>query len=383
MDGTRRTRVLLYVPLLEIGGTESRVGRLAAGLDPARFECIAAWSDAWGPVGDRLVDAGIQVTELPLNASSPNPTAVHRLREIAPDIFHSFSYKQHAGDVLAAREADVPLIVTSRVNARNWDAHDRVQDWELTRNVCTDWITAVSAAAAAPCVNIEGFPSERITVIRNGVRGPEQHGGVTALRRELGLSDSVALVGYLANYRREKGHALLLEAFRHVLDVRPDTHLVCCGADGDGGKASLRAMLATSALEGHVSLLDSRTDVDAVYRALNLYVNTSVSEGLSNAILEAMAYGLPVVATRVGGTPEAVLDGATGLLAPPDARALATAMVRLLNDPQRRRTMGQAGYDRFRRDFTIDSMVNGYASLYDDLHQSLASRGGRSSGAIA
>jgi glycosyltransferase involved in cell wall biosynthesis len=360
-----RTRVLLYVPLLELGGTEQKVERLARGLDPTCFEPVVAWSDRWGPVGDRIERAGIRLCRL---YPKSQDAWEEQLRGIAPDIFHSFSYKKDALDVLAAKAAQIPVIVTTRVNIRDWDPDHCVQDWEHVRNRLTGRITAVSKAAAAICAEVEGQPLQEITVIHNGVPIPQHRHRNPSLRAELGLPDSVQLVGFAGNYRPEKGHEFLLRSFRSILDRNPQVHLVCRGSDPFGLKAGLLNLVAELGIERHVTLLDSTPDVDAVYGALDIYVHPSLMEGFSNSILEAMAQGLPVVATNVGGTPEAVLDGLTGLLIPAgDGPALAEAVLALLDDPQRARLLGDAGAARVSRRFSLTAMVEAHEHLYDEL----------------
>jgi glycosyltransferase involved in cell wall biosynthesis len=360
-----RTRVLLYVPSLEIGGTERKVARLACGLDQTCFEPIVAWSDRWGPIGDRLESAGIRLCRL--HAKSQDHWE-EQLRGIAPDIFHSFSYRKDALDVLAATAAQIPLIVTTRVNSREWDPEGHAQDWEHVRNRLTHRISAVSKAAAAICVRVEGQPPEKITVIHNGVPIPQQRRRDAALRAQLGLGDSVQLVGFVANYRPEKNHEFLLKSFRSVLDLNPNVHLVCCGSDPFGRKAGLQNLAAELGIERQVRLLDSIENVNVVYGALDIYVQPSMLEGFSNSILEAMAQGLPVVATNVGGNPEAVLDGMTGILVPlGNTAALAEAIVSLLDDPQRGRLLGEAGAARVSRRFSLTAMVEAHEHLYDEL----------------
>jgi L-malate glycosyltransferase len=359
------TRVLLYVPLLELGGTERKVERLACGLDRKHFEPVVAWSDRWGPVADGLKSAGIQVCHL--HPRSEDAWA-QEIRRIGPDIFHSFSYRKDATDVLAANAAGVPVIVTTRVNGRAWDPELRVREWETIRNRLTHRITAVSKAAADLCARVEGIPRQEITVIHNGVPIPARRQNSAALRLELGLPDSVQLIGCVGSYRPEKGHALLLRAFRRVLDQHPQSYLVCCGGDPFHLKAGVQELASELGLDRNIRLLDVRADVDTMYGGFDVYVQPSLSEGFSNAILEAMMYRLPVVATSVGGNTEAVADGLTGSLVPPDdAVALGDAVSALLSQPDRARILGEAGEQRARRLFSLATMVEAHQHLYEEL----------------
>jgi len=262
----------------------------------------------------------------------------------------------------------VPVVITCRVNCRKWDENLQVQSWELERNRATHRITAVSEAVAALCVHVEGVSHEKISVIHNGVEIPSLHSTGITLRDELNIPEHVSVIGYAGNYRAEKGHEDLLYAFGRVLEARPYTHLLCCGLNAQGLKSRFEDLASQIGVASSISLLDSRADIGILYRALDVYVHPSRSEGFSNSILEAMAHTLPVVATAVGGTPEAVLDGVTGFLVPPkDPPRLADAIIAMLEDPNQRRTFGQAARDRVQRHFSVARMVDAYARLYGSL----------------
>ena len=360
-----RIRLLLFTPSLELGGTERRLERIAQGLDRARFEVCVAWSDRWGVVGDRMQQSGIPVFRLPVRSHNGYTEALATLRDLGPHVFHSFNYRKDAADVSVARDAGVPVILTGRVNLREWDPQGQVQDWELSRNVLTDKITAVSEAVADLCVAVEGVEREKVTVIHSGVEIPGGNCAPSNLRNELPTAAQV--IGYVANYRPEKDHRTLLTAFRSVLGEQPETFLICCGLDVSQQKESLRDMVCDLRLENRVKLLDSQAeDVSAIYRSLDLYVHPSSHEGFSNAILEAMAHGLAVVATGVGGTPEAVVEGSTGLLVPPkDPAGLAHAILKLLKDQKCREEFGRAGRERVRQNFSLPAMISSHERFYE------------------
>jgi glycosyltransferase involved in cell wall biosynthesis len=375
MERNRRIRVLLYVPGLELGGAERYLERIACGLDPERFEPVVGWCNLWGPVGERLQAAGIAVHRFAFKSPATQTEAAGQIRELAPDIFHSFSYSQHANDVLAAEAAGVPTIVSTRINMRDFDTTGKVRDWEFVRNRRTHHVTAVSEAVADLCAAVEGVPRAEITVIHGGVEIPLDYSASDALRRELQLDGEVPLVGYVGNYRFRKAHDLLLRAFQRVRETGVEAHLVCCGTDVHGVKATAQTLAKELGVERAVTLLDTRMNVDSFYRALDVYTHPSLSEGFSNAIVEAMAYGLPVVAAAVGGTPEAVTDGVTGVLVNrDDPEALAAAIGALLRDPQRRKVMGMAGRERAKANFSVRGMIAKHEQLYEELLSSQVGR---------
>ena len=357
--------VVFYVQGLEEGGTEKRVERLATALDRSKFHPAVAYSDRWGPVGERLMAAGIGVHHIPLRHVSQLEAATVAFRALSPDVLHSFCHRNEL-DVQAGRAAGARAILTARVNTREWDPDLRVKPWEILRNHATDRVTAVSQAVASCCEQVEGVSSQNIVVIHNGVETAASR-RAPLLRQELGLDQNANLIGYVANYRPEKAHDTLLGAFRLVLETCPNTHLVCCGIMSPEAGERLRTLVCKLGLGARVSLLESRSAVESVYGSLDLYVHCSRREGFSNSLLEAMARGLPVVATAVGGTPEAIADGENGLLVPPDNEAaLAAAVAGLLHDPPRRRKFGQAARERVDRCFSMDAMIEAHTRLYSD-----------------
>jgi glycosyltransferase involved in cell wall biosynthesis len=367
MPGTlpqRRVRILFHLDYLWSGGLEKKAGNLVLGLDRARFEPMVSWASKWGPVGRRLSDAGVPTLRLDPRQPVDGETAAERIRKIAPDVFHSFSCRHQEHDVRAAHAAGVPVIITNRSDGRHWDADRSVQSWELARNQVTHAVIACCESVGALSASVEGIV-DKIAVVRNGVALPAATVHGTDILAELALEAPALVLGYAATYRSLKGHAVLIRALREVVDRFPSVHLICCGEEYDDTRTALRRLVAELGIEAHVTLLQAREDVSALYRGLDVYVHPSLSEGLSNSILEAMAHGLPVVATSVGGTPDAVIDRTTGLLVPAgDSHALACAIAALLDDPLVTRRMGDAGRGRVADHFSMAAMVSGYQDVY-------------------
>jgi glycosyltransferase involved in cell wall biosynthesis len=209
----------------------------------------------------------------------------------------------------------------------------------------------------------EGFP-ERMGVIWNGIEpgaAPDEETRRDA-RLRLGLTEGTRAIGTVARLDPVKDLGTLLEA---VADVRREApcRLVVIG---DGPEREwLRARATALALDGAVDWLGQRADVRALLPGLDVYVNSSVSEGVSLTLLEAMSAELPVVATGVGGTPEVVVDGQTGLLCPARSpETMVRSLKAVLRDGALRARYGRAGRQRVLEHFTLGRMVERYAAIY-------------------
>jgi glycosyltransferase involved in cell wall biosynthesis len=216
---------------------------------------------------------------------------------------------------LAARAAGVPRIATSRTDVRYWDDAKVATPDEIERNDATDRVIACSQAVAATCMAAEGLPASKVTVVYNGVHLPDRASDITTLRDELGLDAGELLIGYAATYRSIKGQ--LLRAFRELVD-RQGVYISSAAAKSSTTPKFVSGLWSKSLQLGqHVSLLPARDDIGAVYRSLDVHTHPSLSVGFSCSILEAMAHALPVVATYVGGVPEALIDGVREFLSRP------------------------------------------------------------------
>lgn len=211
----------------------------------------------------------------------------------------------------------------------------------------------------------QGFLTGDIHVIHNGVplQAPAEGDG-KRLRAELGIPADAPLFGAVGNIRRSKDYPMLIRAFAEVSRDLPDAHLLIAG-HGDGPLlADLESLRRSLRLEGKVHLLGFREDVEHVLSTLDVYVLSSSDEGFSLALVQAMAAGLPIVATRCGGPEEIVGDsGGAVLVRPGDPTLLATEMTRTWRDPGLRRRLASRARERSGA-FTVDAMVEGYNRLY-------------------
>jgi glycosyltransferase involved in cell wall biosynthesis len=210
----------------------------------------------------------------------------------------------------------------------------------------------------------DGVPEPRAVTVHEGIDVARAEAAPPAdLHGEFWLPRHAPIVGNVAALVPHKGQKHLIEAAALVVQKVPDARFIIAG-EGEL-HAALERQIKEHHLEKHVVLAGFRPDVLSVHKAFDIFVMSSVTEGLGTSLLDAMACGKPIIATTAGGIPEVVRDGETGLLVPPrDAAALADAIVTLLTDERTRRAMAEAGLERVRERFSVERMVQETLRLY-------------------
>jgi glycosyltransferase involved in cell wall biosynthesis len=269
---------------------------------------------------------------------------------------------------VVGRLSRTPIIIATRHNV---DIGGKLREWinRWARKLC-DMVITVSKEVYEAELERSGTVPSRVALIRNGVQVDDfaaterPHLEMTA--REWDIDGNTTVIGTLARFHKQKGHSYLLEAMTRVQTQRPGTRALLVG---DGPlRPEMEAKAGELDLSETVIFTGIRRDVPEILALLDVFVLPSLWEGLPVALLEAMAAGLPVVATRVGGVPEVVIDGVTGLLVPPrDPEALSETILRLLQDSDLRHRMGQAGQERVREHFSVDQMIRKTEALYERL----------------
>jgi glycosyltransferase involved in cell wall biosynthesis len=230
--------------------------------------------------------------------------------------------------------------------------------------------TAVSDAVARFLVEERGVDGTHVQVIHNGI-DPMLFAAAReardAVRAELGFEPAHRVIGTIANFhRRKKGYEVLVEAVPGVLEAFAEARFLWVGGEVDGLQAEIEARLGALGCADRVVMAGRRSDVPRLLAAMDVFVLPSTFEGLGIVVAEAMASGLPVVASDVGGIPEVVTAGETGLLVPVgDAAALGAALRTVLGDPDRATDLGARGRERAARVFGVDRMVAAYAAVFD------------------
>jgi glycosyltransferase involved in cell wall biosynthesis len=238
-----------------------------------------------------------------------------------------------------------------------------------------DAFVAVSREDQRRMVEIEGVPEAKTRFIPNGIPKPSTSEPSSDLRAELGIGADQPVIGVVAVMRPQKALDVLVRAAESIREQLPNLRVLVVGGGGGRGEErgtdyaqDIHSLAADLGLEETVDFLGPRDDVPDVLAALDVAVLSSDYEGSPISILEYMEAGKPVVATRVGGVPDLVEDGVTGVLVDrQDPEALAEAVVGLLRDPDRARSMGEAGRRRRREEFSIEASVRRVEALYEEL----------------
>ncbi len=294
------------------------------------------------------------------------------LRAQRIDILHTWIFTANSWGRLAGLIARTPVIIGTERNVDIWKhGVHRLVDRTLAQ--FSDVMLANSQEVKRFMVDREGISPSKCRVIYNGVDSrifaPVPPTCQPQLRRELGLPENCVIVGTVANFRPQKDYATLLSAIARVHQARPDVHFVACGSGT--GQADVAAAAGAAGLSGTLSILGPRRDIPRVLSAIDVFVLASQFEGFSNAVLEAMATSLPVVATDVGGNAEAVVDGTTGIIVPArEPEALAHALLAMIDDPVLRRQAGAAGRERVVGAFAPFQVIQAYECLYSELARS-------------
>jgi glycosyltransferase involved in cell wall biosynthesis len=369
-------RVLTVVPTLMCGGTENQALALGHGLDTDRFDVEYACLRRFGPFIEAIESRQIPLTEYPINsflslgALAQQARLVRHIAARRIQIVHAYNFYGNVFAVPPSRLA-APVVIASIRDCAPYltTMQRRVQRWACRLADCV----LVNADAVRQWLIDDGYDESRIVVIPNGVDLSrfEQLPDRRQLRHELGLPADTPLIGVVSRLTPLKGIEQFLEAAGTLTRAYPTARFLIVGetAPTEGAYLeSLRALATRHGLDQSVMFTGRRSDVPAVLASLDVSVMPSLNEALSNVVLESMAAAAPTVATRVGGTPEAVVDGVSGVLvAPGDAGALAVAIAGLLDDPARAAALGRAARQTVVEDFSVERMVSATEALYLNL----------------
>jgi len=374
----RRLKICFIIGTLDRGGTEGQLVQLATRLDRERFETSVCCLSHDGPHRAALEAAGVPVSVVglrqlrglrsTLDAAGCLLRLVRIIRASGPDVVHGFLYWAYVFGAFAARLAGVPFVVASRRSLGYFkESRTLLLLLERIANSATDLLIANSEAVRRDVIRQERVSPAKIRVVYNGVQlsQPDEQRR-RELRAQLNLADRGPVVAVVANFIAYKRHDILFSALPALVAEFPTLVLLMAG---EGPLEShFEAHVRSSGLGETVRFLGARAEASDILSLADVAVHPSETEGFSNAVLEAMAAAKPIVAVRVGGNAEAIVEGETGLLVPVgDAAALGQAVLAVLRNPDAARAMGEAGRARVVRLFSIERMVAEYEQIYDEI----------------
>jgi glycosyltransferase involved in cell wall biosynthesis len=378
VSSTGRVRVAYLIGSASIGGTERHLLELLRGLDRSRFEPLVVCINPGGALREPLGALDVPVLDLGIEQSYSLHglfrllKLVGELRRRRIQIFHAYHFHGNLYASLAAPLAGVPVLFVSERGKgyRGWHRRlaRRYYGWKSRRIL-------VNCDALRGYVRESGPFESKTLLIPNGVdRDKLQTRGVAReTRARLGIPESAKVIGSVGRLQPVKGHRYLVDAFVLLASTCPDAYLLLVG--GGPEEEGLSKHVEEADLTGRVRFVGFQTDVQPYMEAIDYFVLPSLSEAHSMALLEATAMGKPVVATAVGGNPETVQAGVTGLLVPPgSSEELRDALLRLLTEPGLAERLGRAALD-FSARYDLRDMVQRYALLYSEFAGSPSSGG--------
>jgi glycosyltransferase involved in cell wall biosynthesis len=377
---SRPLRVAFLTPSLDVGGAERKMVTLAQRLDRDRYDTEFVLLTHAGDLATAAEAAGSPVRVL---GWPPRQGRMHRLRwaldvvRLGPqlragryDIVHALLFNAEALAALTKPLSGIPILIAGRERLDDYKGHfgrvDRLLDGLARRS--SDAVVAASEAVRDDVIRHERIDPAKVLVIRNGgiIPPPMAHAERATIRAEWGFGRDDFVVGCVANYKPGKGLPMLLRVAAGLRSEAPRLRLVLVG-EGEL-RPELEELIAAMHLVDIVRLHGREPDARRLYGAFDVYAHASESEGGPNAVIEAAAAGRPIVATRAGGTGEAVIDGEGGLLvAVNDEAAFSSALLAMLSDPEMRRKCGAAAHERAERLFSVEQFVADTAALYEKL----------------
>ena len=372
MSTDARIRIAYTIKSMVMGGSQTHLLQVFRFLDRARFAPVL-----YCLTGDGVLVEAVRALDVPVLAPAAArgfkgvdlvariAALTQALRRAPADIVHNYLLRANLVGSISGRLARVPVVICSKRGC-----HER-RGLELVSarigNALADRVM-VNAAAVRDFVHAnERCPRDKMVVVPSGIDTERfQPLAPQTFKARLGLSEHRRVVGIITRMRVRKGVEEFIRAMAQVRGAHPEAHGLIVGeVELD---AETEALVRQLGLQEHLTFLGRRSDMPEVLSACDLFVLSSHDEGMSNAILEAMAMERAVVATDVGGTGEVVRHGASGLLVPPrDPQALATAIGTLLAEPTRARAMGVLGRRIVEEGFSAVAMVRRMEQFYTEL----------------
>jgi glycosyltransferase involved in cell wall biosynthesis len=368
-----RIRALKFLNHFGIGGTERQFIHVANGLDRSRFAVEVACMSRQGPLLEKL-DPALPVHTYPVNGSFCSYRSIvsqirllNDVRRQRFDIVHTYGWYPNVFAVPPSRAAFHPAVIASIRDAGAYMTPAKVHALKIACRLA-DCVLANSRAGRDWLMR-QGVRERKIAVIPNGIAVPPQtpRNETGRIRAELRVPAERPLCACIGRVVSGKGIGFYVQAARILADRGRDVYFLMIGAHSveQNRQSELQSLAKELRIQDRMIFTGQRSDVPEILSEVDVVVHPSLTEGLSNVILEAMAAGIPVVATRVGGNPELVEDGRTGfLVSAGSAVEIADAICRLLDAPQMARAFGDRARKRVLAEFAIDRMLAQTEALY-------------------
>lgn len=369
---TKRIKICYLITGLNTGGAEMMLYRLIEKLDKTKYNVIVVSIIPLGKVADKIKELGINVVSLEMKSKlelSVIFRLVHILKEFKPTILHSYLFHANLLGRIAGKIAGVPIIISS---IRNTIFGGKIRELALRyTDFLSDATTIICETAANRMLSRKIVPKEKLHVIYNGI-DPRMYQNFSEdvrqnIRKEFNIPDNATLLLSVGRLQKQKGYPYLIQS---AVELKNRGYNFVWLIAGEGElRFQLEQMVKNYGLEDTIRFLGLREDVPNLMFASDIFVLSSLWEGLPGVVLEAMASGLPVVATDVGGTSELVEDGINGyIVTPGNPVMMANAVEKLINmDVESRRKIGNIGREIVQKKFTVEKMVSKHEKLYRDL----------------
>ena len=368
-DSNRSIKVLHLITSLEVGGAQHGLLLGLPRFDPERYEHIICSLMIRIPMAEQFRESGIEVHALGLKRRT-DLSVVLRLRrlmkKVKPDVLHTYLLHANVLGRIVGRLVGIPVIIGSERTIGQAGPWGRLAT--KLSNPLTD-VVEVNSELGAKAIEIDlGVPPRKIEIVRSGVdlKKFEPSAHRETIRSEIGLKEDQHLVLYVGRLRPVKGIEYGLRAFAAAQSQLHSIHMALAG---EGEQLDhLKKIVRELNISNHVTFLGVRNDLPDLLSAADSVLMPSLKEGFPRTAIEAMASGKPIIATDVGGTSEAIIDGETGILVPAqNIEVMTSALLKLVNDKNLRSKLGEAGRQRSKNNYS----ANNYATRLDQLYRQL------------
>ena len=368
----KKTKIAFVSYGLDVGGIETLILDICKRLDKDKYSACVFTFQKDGKLQKEFerIDVPVYLERKAEGIDWMMPIKLaKRYKQLSIDIVHVHNQSTWLHGGIAAKLAGISLVYSEHTTPDCTSQHTKRWEkieWVLSK--ITNQITTVSNSIAKFMVDDAGISTKKIKVIYNGIetKNYDIEVDTKAKRRELGIMETDLVVGNVASLLPKKDPKTLLKAFKLVLEEVPSAKLLMAG-DGQL-KNELLQLKDELQLDGSVKFLGNRRDIPELLKIFDVFALSSIKEGFPIAILEAMASGLPVVATDVDGNAESVIHGKTGIIVPSrNPEALAAAICKLLANKENATFIGEMGRRRVRKYFTFEKMMQGYEDIFDSI----------------